>query len=196
MALPLHQLSSIPINAPFVERTNDLRAPLTDYEMGGVALYDASQGLQVKLWTAYVDGEDVWLTADYETPVLLFSLPGIREISLAFDQNMRPFIAFLQHSTAKYWWYDPVTAQMTFTTIPGQVITPRCTLDDKRKMQTGTSDILLAYVRDNNLCYREQRDRFLIEYVLREDVNAELVTIGMATNNRIRFKLRTLLPEA
>lgn len=192
--LPLHQLSSIPINAPFLERANEIRAPLVDYEMGGVALYDASQGLMVKLWTLYADGENVWVTADGVEPTLLFSLPGIREVSLAFDQNMRPFVAFMQHSMARYWWYDTLTASMIFSDLP-EAITPRCTLDDKRTMQQMSSDILLAYIKNNNLYYREQRDRFLIEYLLAEDVNAELVTIGMATNNRIRFKLRSILPE-
>lgn len=193
--LPDHELSSIPINAPFLEPANNIRAPLVDYEMGGVALYDASQGLQVKLWTLYVDGENVWVTAEGVEPTLLFTLPGIREVSLAFDQNMRPFVAFMQHTLARYWWYDTLLGQMTFSDIP-DAVSPRCTLDDKRPMQTFSSDILLAYVKNNNLYYREQRDRFTIEYLLAEDVNATLVTVGMATNNRIRFKLRSVLPES
>lgn len=195
MALPDHELSSIPINAPFLEQSNNIHAPLVDYEMGGIALYDASQGLQVKLWTAFVDGENVFIHSQDVAPILLFSLPGIREISLAFDQNMRPFIAFMQHSLARYWWYDTQISAMRFSDLP-EATSPRCTLDDKRTMQTGTSDILLAYVKNNNLYYREQRDRFTVEYLLREDVNAELITIGMAKNNRVRFKLRTILPDA
>lgn len=195
MALPDHELSSIPINAPFLEQSNNIHAPLADYEMGGIALYDASHGLQVKLWTAFVDGENVFVRADDVEPILLFSLPGIREISLAFDQNMRPFIAFTQHSLARYWWYDTQISAMRFSDLP-DAVSPRCTLDDKRTMQTGTSDILLAYIKNNNLYYREQRDRFTVEYLLAEDVNATLVTIGMATNNRIRFKLRSVLPES
>jgi hypothetical protein len=187
--IPLNQLSTTFVNAPFVEKSNNLNAPLIDYEMGGVALNDASQGLKVKLWTLYMDGQNVMVTAEGVTPTVLFSLPGIRELSLAFDQNMRPFVAFVQYANAKFWWFDTAVGHVVFTDLPGAV-TPRCTLDDKRLIAQNTSDIILAYVKANNLYMRYQRDRYTIEYLLRSNVNATLVTIGMATNNRLRFKMR------
>lgn len=187
--IPLNQLSTTFINAPYIEKSNNLNAPLIDYELGGVNVNDASQGLKVKLWTLYMEGENVMLSADGVTPVVLFTRPGISELSLAFDQNMRPFVAFVQYFNAKYWWFDTTVATMVFTDLVGAV-SPRCTLDDKRLIAQNTSDIILAYVKANNLYMRYQRDRYRIEYLLRSEVNATLVTIGMATNNRLRFKLR------
>jgi hypothetical protein len=188
--IPLNQLSTTFLNAPFVEKSNNLNAPLIDYELGGVGLSDPSQGLKVKLWTLYLDGEnDVKITAEGVPPVTLFSRAGIRELSLAFDQNMRPFVAFVQHTEAWFWWFDTATSSTQFTQLIGAV-SPRCTLDDKRAIAQNTSDIILAYVKDNNLYMRYQRDRYTIEYLLRSDINATLVSVGMAKNNRLRFKMR------
>ncbi|MES2704842.1 MAG: hypothetical protein V4649_19560 [Bacteroidota bacterium] len=136
-----------------------------------------------------MSGQNVMVSAEGVTPVVLFTRPGIRELSLAFDQNMKPFVAFVQYSEAWYWWFDTVDATQKFTALPGAV-SPRCTLDDKRLIAQNTSDIILAYVKANNLYMRYQRDRYTIEYLLKTAVDATLVTIGMATNNRIRFKMR------
>lgn len=188
--LPLHQLSSVAINAPFLEVQNDIHNTLVDYELGGVALNDPTQGLRVKTWTLFVDGQDVNIKADDVAPVTLFSLPGIREVSLAFDQNMHPFVAFVQHQTARFWWFDTVVGHVVFTDLD-EAVSPRCTLDDKRDESTGTSDILLAYVKDDNLYFRAERDRYTLEYLLKANVDATLISVGMMKNNRVKFRLRT-----
>lgn len=189
--IPNNQLSSTPIMAPYLERVNDPKAPLIDYEMGGVAVSDPSEGLLVKTWTAYVEGNDVKLKADDVTPTVLFTEIGITEISLAFDQNMRPAIAYMQGNVAKLWWYDATIPAYDTITFTGALF-PKVTLDDKRPVLINSSDIILAYVKDNNLYFRAQRDRFLTEYLLKEDVNAKLLSIGMTTNYRLKFKLETI----
>lgn len=191
--IPLNTLSTTFINSPFIEKVNDIRAPLIDYEMGGVALNNASQGLKVKLWTLYLEGHDVKVSADGVEPVTLFTRAGIRELSLAFDQNMRPFVAFMQYDEAWFWWFDTLDSTAKFTQLIN-AYSPRCTIDDKRTIAQNTSDIILAYVKDNNLYMRYQRDRYTIEYLLRSNINARLVTVGMAKNNRLRFKLRYVTP--
>ncbi len=189
--IPLNQLSTLFINSPYIEKVNDVNIPLIDYELGGAGLNDASQGLKVKTWTLYLEDSNVMVKADGVTPSLLFVRPGIRELSLAFDQNMKPFVAFIQHTEAWYWWFDTADSTQKFTQLPNAV-SPRCTLDDKRLIAQNTSDIVLGYVRANNLYMRYQRDRYTIEYLLRSNVNATLATIGMSTNNRLRFRMQLL----
>lgn len=189
--IPLNQLSTVFINSPYVEKVNNYRVPLVDYELGGIALNDSSKGLKVKVWTLYLDDNNVMIKADGVVPTVLFTRPGIRELSLAFDQNMRPFVAFVQHTETWFWWYDTFDNTVKFTQLVG-AISPRCTLDDKRLIAQNTSDIILGYVKANNLYMRYQRDRYTIEYLLKTNVAATLVTIGMARNNRIRFRMRLL----
>lgn len=188
--IPDNVLSPTPVIAPYSEQVNDPDAPLVDYELGGVALSDTSEGFQVKTWTAFMDGNDVRIQAEDVPATTLLTLAGVTEISLAFDQEMRPALAYVQNEAAKLWWYDPALTAYTTVALDSGVTTPRITLDEKRPILVNNSDIILAYIKDNNLYFRAQRDSFLVEYLLKEDVYGSLVTIAMTDNFRLKFKLR------
>lgn len=189
--IPEARLSVKPAPSDYLDRT-ERPNPLVDYEMGGVALRDPSAGLRVRLWTARYDAGtgDVLLSAQGVAETVAFTRAGITELSLAFDQNMNPFIAFVQGGQAKFWWYDPTVPGQVFSeSLLGNAITPRCTLDDKRPGQAGASDIILAYVRNGNLYYRQQRDRYLIERLLLSSVSGGLRWVGMSKGNRLQFEI-------
>ncbi len=190
--IPEERLSTVPYPAPY-RAPDDADPPskLTDYELGGVALQDASQGLEVQTWTLRADpltGE-VFLGATSVPESLLFTAAGITEVSLAFDQNMRPFVAFVQDGRAKYRWFDTVLGANRITELDPADENPRCCMDDKRTSQTslGTNDIILAYVRAGNLYYRQQRDRYETERLLYEDVPGRLLRVGMHRQYRLQF---------
>lgn len=186
--LPNNQLSSIPQRAPFVEKVNRRTIPLVDYEMGGHAVGDASGGLQEQLWTVRSDGVGVYLSAENVAEFLLFSATDITQVSLAFDQNMQPAIAFVDSGVAKLRWFDSAVPGYVTTTFTGAV-NPRVSVDEKRPQFLLNSDIVLAYTKTNNLYIRYQRDRFLTEYLLASAVDAELISIGMNTGGRFQFRL-------
>ena len=166
-------------------------APWVDYEMGGVALNDPSQGLLVKIWRLRYVSPDVRISADGVAESTLFTAAGLTELSLAFDQNMRPVVAYVQSGEAKLRWYDALTESVTTTTLAAGVETPRVCLDDKRPLQFGNSDVILAYVRDGGLYFRAQRDRYDVEYLLQADVGGTLIRVGMNEISRLQFMLRT-----
>lgn len=163
-------------------------SPIIDYELGGVALNDTNEGLRYQTWTIRVDGDDILISAPEVAETVLFTAAGTSQVSLAFDQNMRPAVAFVQNGVAKLRWYDTLAAAQVITEF-ADAVTPRVCLDDKRETQTGTSDIILAYVRDGDLYFRAQRDRFGVEYLLKADVGGTLVKVGMMRNNRLGFEI-------
>ena len=171
---------------------------LVDWELAGVALNDPSQGLMVKLWELNVKlntdtgFQDVVVSAPGVSPIVLFSGNGITEAALSFDQNMNPFVAYLQSGVPKIYWYDPTIPAMTHTTLPAGCYDLRCTLDDKRQFNVGESDIVLGYIRDGNLCVRYQRERYAVENVLRAGIggSARLVSMAMNTGSRLQFRIR------
>lgn len=181
---------------------------LVDYEMGGIGLSNATTGLLVQVWTATLvgipgdAGTAVYVSAPNTPNTLLFQRDGITEISLAFDQNMKPFIAFVAAGQATFWWYDATLPGQKFTDLPVGSSSPKCTLDDKRPLQTlaGTSDILITYIKGDNLYYREQRDRYTVEYLLSSDLSTKLLAprigkLAMTTVDRVQFYLYgSLLP--
>lgn len=163
-----------------------------DYEDGGYALNDPSRGLLYQRWRTRLINDQVWLDAPNSSPQVVFSASEMTEISLTFDQNMRPALAYVQKGIAKVWWFDSSVGQMTVTTIGTGIITPRISLDDKRFAATlgnQTNDIILAYVRDGKLCYRQQRDRFAVERVLATGIKKGLIKIGLNRQLRLQFML-------
>lgn len=187
--IPYNSLSATPQFSPFKEQANRRPFPFVDYERGGVALGDTSEGLQSHLWTLeYTEGAFV-LTREGAAPVTLFARAGVTSMSFAFDQNMRTVVAFNDADGAWLWWFDPVADAMTFLSLPG-ALTPKVTLDIKGVELQSDSDIILAYTRANKLYYRQQRDRFATEYLLKDPINGELVSIGMNSGNRLQFKVK------
>lgn len=165
---------------------------VVDYEMGGIDINDASEGLLYQRWRAQLIRGQVIVDAPTVDPFVLIESADITEISLTFDQNMRPALAYVEAGTAKLRWYDSTIPGYDVISLPAGSITPRVAMDDKRAKQATISDIILAYVRSGSLYYRQQRDRFLIEYELSTGITTGLIKIGM--NNRLRFQFMLELP--
>lgn len=194
MALPENQLSSMPVVGAYLSPDDRPYSPLVDYELGGVALNDPSQGLMVKVWQVFMDGNDVMVGPEGGFAEYIFTAPGITELALAFDQNMHATIAFTQNGVVKLRWFD--------SSVPGFVITdfagarsPRLCMDDKRAMESNANDIIFGYIRNGSLYYRQQRDRYSIERLLASNVASNgssgvLEKIGMTDRNRIQFVVR------
>lgn len=189
MALPNDTLSSTPVPGAFLYPDSLTESPLVDYEQGGVALNDPSQGLQVQRWTLTVDGGDFVVTPDCGSPSVVLSVSGtITTASLAFDRNMRPYLAYTLDSVVHLYWYDTEISDFADMTVAGASY-PRLTHDDKRDLQSASSDIIFAYLLDGDLCYRQQRDRFQTERVLAESVVGRLRNIGLSDVGRLQFEL-------
>lgn len=197
MAMPANTLSPLPAASAFLEPDDRVRASLlVDYEMGGVDIGDPSQGLQVKAWEARVDGNNIQTRPESGGSwTTITSDSSITEIALAFDQNMRPTVAYVASGVAKMYWYDAVSAAYVTTTYAG-ASSPVVTMDDKRDMQVGLNDVLLFYLQGGRVKHRRQRDRYTIEYDL-EDVPTGMTRItrwGFTVGNRIQLEFGTGIP--
>lgn len=189
--MPGNQLSTTPVPAAFVWPVNHERAPLEDFEQGGTALNDAQSGLLAHTWRAFLDGDRVMIEREGVAAAELFQRPDIEQLALAFDHNMQPHVAFVQAGQAWLWWFNAQTDAMTFTQIPG-ARWPRLAMDERRSWHLVDADIILAYLRDDALCVRYQRDRFGIEHILKTGLPADckLISIGMNRVGRFQFKLK------
>ena len=198
--MPGNALSNPTLYSAYLPPDNIPPSFTISYQEGGVGLSDASQGLQVQVWTLSIEGpitmNDMVISSPNTLPTILLSAPNVTQISLAFDQNMKPCIAYVSQGNAYFWWYDNTIPGYTIITLPATSTNPQCTLDDKRvlSINLGLSDIILCYLLNNNLYMRMERDRFTIDYVLRTSVgndipNPSLWKIGMNNNLRLDFTL-------
>lgn len=117
------------------------------------------------------------------------AIPRMTEISFSFDANMQPAVAFVADGQAYLNWYDNTVPGYVTTTLSADVETPRVTLDDKRHVGSNgyqVSDVILAYTRGGNLYYRQQRERYTVERLLKEGVTP-LIKIGFNRQLRLQF---------
>jgi hypothetical protein len=189
VTIPNGAISTVPVVSSLLPPDDRETTDLTDFENGGIGLNDPSEGLNYQVWSLTYSSPDVIVTPDSGGDITLFSFTGITQISLAFDQNMNPFVAYVRDGDAWYWWYDSLTEEQIHTQLNVLDTTPRCCLDDKRVSQLPKSDIILGYIREKTLYYRQQRDRYLVEYPLitGDNVN-KLNKIAMGVNLRLHFE--------
>lgn len=194
--LPNAVLSSTAIGAPFLPPRNTVRfsaqAGTNDNHPGPIAIGDPSQGIDYQLWHAACDGTDIYLSAP-NTPQFVF-LHGVGAVwvALAFDQNGRVFLAWVDAANhAHYYWFNTLISGYQTDTLSGTITRIFAALDDIRPLESGSADVILAYVRTGELFFRAQRDRYGIEYDLGAAPSA-LVQVGMNLVYRFQFAFQNV----
>jgi hypothetical protein len=169
-----------PHDSPQVDR-------LVSRDAGPIAVGDSSQGLRARIWTARYAGGVVSLDGHGD----LFAQAGITEISLTFDQNGRPIIAFTAAGSVFVWWFDTLTSDNEIVTIAvGDQ--PFVHLDERRPQFSSGADAILIYRRDGSIYYRRQRDRFLTELAtpITDAAAVAIESFGMTVGNRLQIQFR------
>lgn len=144
---------------------------------------------QTEDWIATCDGGTVILSNPNYSDIEAVQDSNITEISFTFDQNKNYVVAYVANNIAKLNWFD-ITQNDRITSILGSTtFSPRVSLDDKHRLASDTSDVILAYIKSGQLRYRQQRDRYLTEYTLATlTPNTRLRRIGMNKQNRLQFE--------
>jgi hypothetical protein len=191
LMLPNSLISSQGVKGVFMTPDDRQTDPFVDYEYGGVALNDPTQGLLVQPWTCFVNGISVMCGPVNGQAVELFTKPGLEEIAFAFDQNMRPTVAYIAEGVLYLRWYDSSVPDYVTTSFGPGHRNSRLTLDDRRPETSSFSDVVFAYIKNGAIYYRLQRDRYGVEYFVRGDVEPhyKLRNIGITDKWRLQFEL-------
>jgi hypothetical protein len=157
--------------------------------MGGIGLGDPGQGQLYQLWTGEVlNLRSIYVSSPNTPRTLIYSASyQITELSITFDQNMRPYAAFVERGYAKLFWYNSQIAANDILTLPAGSRNPKIMLDDKRLIHSSESNIYLFYMRGTTLYYRQQSDRFAIENVYATGIAGDLLIMGLNTGYRLQF---------
>jgi hypothetical protein len=190
--------SSVNVTGDILSPNDRAAKKFEDWEMGGVASQDPSQGLRFQEWKAYWEEAtgDVYMTADNQpAPVLLYNEPGLVWLTLAFDQNMRWMSAYTVDNGQSYLkWYNSLLEGYETLALSSGVVTPFLTMDDNRDREVllGKSDVILTYIRGGALYARVQRERFLTERLIAADIqgSTRIWHFGMNSKLRLQWELR------
>ena len=185
----VRRLSTFNVPAPIIGGRSLPISLKEDFEDGPIDLNDPSSGLMYQIWRGIASDQGVSLVKDAGEGDVeeIFTQLNITEMSFTFDQNGRPAVCYTQYGQTKIYWYDSTVGTMAITVIGSGIGSPKIFLDDKRQTQTAISDMIVGYIKQKQLCYRQQRDRFGTEYVLATNVQGRLQKIGMGNNLRLQF---------
>ena len=191
MAIPEDRASTAPVIGNLLPPADRFRPDLTAYHLGGIGIQDPSQGLEVQVWVAqgYANRVDVFPENDPAAAVTFVSgATRVEFVALAFDQNMRPVIAYTDAGVTKLFWYDSSAADYVTTEYP-TAQSPFCVMDDTRPSATltGRNDVLFFYI-DGGLKYRQQRDRYQTEYTLSAVSSGRIARAGMTDALRLQIE--------
>jgi hypothetical protein len=172
--------------------------PLTvDYESGGVALSDASAGFFVKTWVGFSEGLNIYIKPEDDSLpkyLLTTGTTDVTELSISFDQNMRPLVVYVDGGVTKLFWFDP-SVSSNATTVFTNMNSPKLTLDDKNDyaIRYAESEILLWYMFGGDLKYRKQSDRYGVEYTYSAGVPGvaqRINKVGLDKSNRMHIEIQ------
>lgn len=190
---PGNELSSTPVVGRFFSYYSGKKLPNEDYCRAGLGVNDSSRGLNYQLWKGrlYPDGRVTVApeSSGYVTETLVTTMAGANKLSIAFDNNMSPVVCAIVAGALKLYWYDSTIPGFTTTTI-ASCRDALARIDDVRDFATAYRDIIVSYVRSNQLFYRLSRDRYTVEYLL-ADVHPwqRLYQCGMTDQFRFQFSL-------
>ena len=196
MALPDNRISDPSVEGDWIlaEVRMSSISDILDFEDGGIAINNPSEGLLFQVWRGRLVGGITVPQIILDVPsnpgageTIIYAASNITEFSFTFDRNMAPVIVFIQDNEAKIRWYDSAEEDYVIDNIGPGIHSPRAFHDDKRSMQTESSDVLISYLRYGNLYYRQQRDRYTVEYLLAENIGGTILRVGMTDKMRVQF---------
>ena len=187
--LPENTISTSPVPTSFLVPSKTEDDVLIDYEWGGVDIQDTSEGLNKYIWECFY--KDNWIVLkNLSKEINWLNVEGVTQLGLAFNFNMQPCITYVKSERVYLNWFD-TSVQQYITADFGILKSPQISLDDRRNETSNSSDVIFSYVKDRSVYYRQQRDRFNIEYYV-GDITQDgvtLVQIGMGKNYRFQFKI-------
>lgn len=182
----------------FVRPNNIDHSRRISFSLGGVAFSDTSEGLLEYTWMGAIDSSgDIWVARvdqDPSTRVTILTGVNATHVSISFDQNMNLMVAYESNDNSYLYWYNTVTTSHETIEVLN-AYSPHIELDDKRPASTGISDGIFAYMKNNpdgetaSLYMRQQRDRYTVEYLLKDDIKLGklLQRVGMTNDMRLAF---------
>ncbi len=190
MSVPLNTWTDPAVYAPFLPPIDDpIYDPLSMRATGGVALGDGSQGREVQFWTCSYDGANINVVPEIPGPSFALPVADVLSCCLAFDSNMAVAIAYTKADGAYLYYFNSLTSSFQTLFLTG-VTSCRVAVDKTTEFFNAQSDVIFAYINASNVVnWRQQRDRYAIEYTIGPALSSRpMARMGPTTDNRLQIQ--------
>lgn len=124
-------------------------------------------------------------------PTYLYTPTPMSAVDCAYDQQNRLWVCYICDAVGYLYWYDSLAQQMVTTNF-GPVAQAFLLTDDVRfeAVSTNTNTVVFVYLRDSTVYYRDQQDRFTIEYTaVGLPAGHYIEQVGMTTATRLEIRV-------
>ena len=131
------------------------------------------------------------LYAPNQTPALVRTGDFITDVSLAFDSQMRPAVAFVDSGVSYLQWFNPDIGGVETINLGGAstvAINPKITFDYKLTTLYPQAGLILAYINGGQLHVREEQTQFREARLLDPGPFIALNRIGLGVGYRMQFQ--------
>lgn len=186
--IPAGAFTPSPVTSSFLPPYDTPFSPLAHIVPGGIALGDTSRGRQYQNWEASYSAGSIQVKPSGGAVVFTLAAPSAQTISLSFDSNMGIVLAWMNSSLeGNLYYYDTLASSFTTRVFTGLTSCKVC-VDDSRDFNAGNSDVIFAYTKSGGLFYRQQRDRYDVEYTIGA-TSKLLQRCGPSVGNRLQFEV-------
>jgi hypothetical protein len=185
--IPGNTFTPTPILGSFESHVNEIYNPLVYKTQGGVALNNITQGRRFKIWVCYYEAGLIKVKPENEAVVFTLAQANVLSLSLAFDNAMNIVLTWKTSTGVNLYYYDTITLGYITTHFPG-VTSSIVSVDNDIGFYTTDSDVLFIYTKNNNLYYRQQRDRYDTERLIGNTTKL-IKRVGLSTVNRFQIQL-------
>ncbi len=190
--IPSNAFTPVPDPAPYLPPYDLPFTKLEHVVRGGIAIGDASKGRDYQNWQVRYQGGNIEVLPVGGSVAFSMTVAGVQTLSLAFDNNMGIVLCWMASNGANLYYFNTLTAAYTTRNF-NDITSCRVVVDDGRDFYTAASDVIFGYTRAGNLYWRQQRDRYDVEYLVGPTANL-LVKMAPNINRRLQFALLPQLP--
>ena len=191
MSVPLDTFTPEPVTAAFLPPLDESYTPLSMRATGGIAIGDGSQGREVQFWTVSYGSDDVISVQPEMSGIAGFELvvEGMLSVCLAFDSNRAVALSNLTADGGYQYFFNGLVDDYQTNYYPN-ITSCRVAVDKTTEFFNAQSDVIFAYTdTSDEVHYRQQRDRYEIEYDVGSSAGWELIRLGPSNDNRLQLQL-------
>lgn len=188
--IPNNAFTVSPIPGRFIEPYNLPVSPLSRACRGGIALNDASKGRNYQNWLVWYDSQAGIIYYGPQAVNLVavgsYAVAGVTQVSLAFDNNMNPLLAWLDATGAHIRYFSGASSSYQIINVNGASSCLVC-VDDARDFSNSISDAIFAYTMPTGLWYTYQRENYATARQASTS-SKKLLRMGMNVGSRFQFE--------
>lgn len=168
-----------------------------NYYQGPISLTSIIGGVVVQQWVCRTYPNKVTVQAsNMATEHVIATGVDITEATAAVNSNGYIHAAWVDQGITKFRWFNTAINDSVVTTLSNNEKCPKMILDDPRQEISASADVILFYIKqnqlnnaDNGLYFRYQRDRFVSETQINNCNWLSLEKVYLTKFGRLAFAL-------